>query len=186
MLSFGILFVTAAAAGGVLAYKLYLEGIAKQKANQIAIAEQRVDQATVAEFIRLRDRFSSAKTIINQHVGLSQFFDTLETLTLQGVKYSRLQIYVKDDRRADVVLTGTARTFNTLAAQSASFATDKRIKRAIFSGIGNDETANNIRFEMRAELDPALVIVNTPSQTATTDTVPTTSAPVPQATTTTP
>jgi hypothetical protein len=77
-------------------------------------------------------------------------------------------------------MTGTARSFNTLAAQSSAFATDKRIKRAIFSGI--TAKAGAVSFNLEAQLDPGLVVLATapaaivPSVPAATTT---TNAPTP-------
>lgn len=178
-LAYIILGLVTLAAAGVFAYQFYLEGVAKKKANDVAIAQQSIHQATVTEFIRLRDRFTTAKGILNQHIALSQFFNVLENLTLQGVTFKRLSITVHDDRATDITLGGTARSFNTLAAQSAAFASDKRIKRAIFSGITAADAAGGggINFEVRAELDPTLVVeqalVNSPLPQA-----PAPSAPV--------
>ncbi len=161
-LSYFILGLVLLTAPAVFGYQVYLEGLKKKKANDVAVAQQRIDQATVTEFIRLRDRFSAAKGVLDRHVALSQFFDVLENRTLQGVVFKRLTVAVRDDTATEITLAGTARTFNTLAAQSAAFAADTRIKRAIFSGITSDVAGGGITFEVRAELDPTLVVEQVP------------------------
>jgi hypothetical protein len=148
----------------VFGYQYFLDGVAKKKAEAVSAAQQRIDQATVTEFIRLRDRFTAAVSILNQHVVLSQFFDDLERLTLQGVRFSSLKISVTEDRKALIEMDGTARTFNALAAQSSAFASDKRIKRAIFSGINVKGTS--VEFTLNAELDPSLVVASAGSAAA--------------------
>jgi hypothetical protein len=144
----------------VFGYQVYLEGVAKKKANDVIVAQNAIDQATVTEFIRLRDRFVEAKSILNNHVALSQVFDSLEKLTLVGVRLGGFQITVSEDRAAMLEVSGSARTFNTLAAQSAEFATDKRYKRAIFSGIAGNPKDNSVSFSLSAELDPSLITVD--------------------------
>jgi hypothetical protein len=118
-----------------------------------------VDQATVTEFIRLRDRFTAGKGLLQEHITLSQFFDVLESRTIVGVRFSKLQITVTPERTAEVSLTGTARTFNTLASQAAAISAEKRIKRAIFSGIGVDAVTGLVRFDLKANLEPDLVVI---------------------------
>jgi hypothetical protein len=154
-LAYIIVTVALVGAAGVFGYQYYLEGLAKKKANDVVTAQRQIDQATVTQFIRLRDRFTAAQGILTSHVALSQYFDTLETLTLPGVTFTKLKVTVAEDRSATIDMSGTARTFNTLAAQSAAFATDKRIKRAIFSAITVKDNA--VSFDLAAELDPTLV-----------------------------
>lgn len=160
-LAYIILGLAVIGCGLVFGYQYYLDGVAKKKANDVLAAQNQIDQATVTEFIRLRDRFTAAKDILNRHVVLSQYFDVLENLTLQGVRFNSLKMDVLEDRRARIDMAGTARSFNTLAAQSQSFATDKRIKRAIFSGINVTSKDNSVGFDLTAELDPTLVVANT-------------------------
>ena len=79
-------------------------------------------------------------------------------------------------------MDGNAKSFNALAAQSNQFAADKRIKRAIFSGITLSKDGL-VSFTMSAELDSKLVVEN-PSSTAPSATMNTpvqTAQPAPQA-----
>ena len=55
-----------------------------------------------------------------------------------------------------VAMDGIARSFNALAAQSASIATEKRIKRAIFSDISVNDNGT-VGFSLTATLDPRLI-----------------------------
>lgn len=180
-LSYFILAIVVLGCFAVFGYKLYLEGVAKHKADQVIQAQNSIDQATVTQFIRLRDRFTAAKDVLNHQVALSRFFDVLETLTLQGVRFSGLKVSVVEDRTASVTMNGSAKSFNTLAAQSQAFASDKRIKRAIFSGINvGSGTTKGVTFELTAELDPLLVVISTGSTALV---APPVAAPI-QATTT--
>lgn len=154
-LSYLILGVAIVACFAVFGYRYYLQNVAKKKAEAVVAAQSQIDQATVTEFIRLRDRFTAANGILDKQVELSQFFRVLENLTLQTVRYDSLKVTVANDRVATVELTGTAQSFNALAAQSAAFSTEKRIKRAIFSGITVKD--NRVSFKLTADLDPALL-----------------------------
>jgi hypothetical protein len=142
---------------GVFSYGLFLRHEADAKAAQLQAEQAKVSQDTVQGFIRLKNRLGSAEDILNQHVMLSQFFDVLERTTLASVRFSSLGITLNPDHSADIKMTGLARDFNSLAAQSAAFATEPRIKQAIFSGINADKTG--VSFSVVAKLDPKLVVI---------------------------
>jgi len=146
---------------GVFAYAHFLRSEADQKAAELQTAEAGVDQSTVEGFLRLKDRLTSAQTILDQHIVLSQFFSVLENLTLTSVRFTSLTVTVEPDRSADIKMTGTAKDFNALAAQSAALAGEPRIKQAIFSGISADKTG--VAFSLDAKLDPSLIAFTAPA-----------------------
>src|SRR5690606_35233515 len=114
-----LLSLAVVGAAGVFLYERYLEGVAERKAVAVAQAQAQVNPDTVEDFIRTRDRFSSAKTILDNHVAVSQFFDLLEATTLQTVRFDDLSFTLAEDRTAEITMSGVARTFNALAAQSS-------------------------------------------------------------------
>jgi hypothetical protein len=151
-----LLGVGTLACAGVFGYELYLKGARDAKQEELAAAQRAVDIDTVEGFIRLRDRLAATESILNQHVELSEFFGVLESRTLQTVRFSNLQISVNGDRSAEVEMEGVARSFNALAAQSASIAAEKRIKRAIFSDITVNDNGT-VGFALSATLDPRII-----------------------------
>lgn len=155
-LATGALVVSVVLAIGVFAYSHFLASEGESKALELQQAQAGVSEETVEGFIRLRNRLTSSGMILNDHVMLSQFFDVLEMITLEGVRFSSLSVQVLDDRSAEIELTGTARTFNALAGQSAAFAAEKRIRQAIFSDITADNTGA-VSFSVTAVLNPDFV-----------------------------
>lgn len=151
-----IAIISVVLAGGAFAYELYLKNARDQKSAALTEAQKSVDLDTVEEFIRLKNRLSTVETLLNQHVGLSEFFDTLEARTLQTVRFSGLTVTVEDDRSAEITMEGVARSFNALAAQSSAIAAEKRIKRAIFSDITVNKNGT-VGFMLAATLDPRLI-----------------------------
>jgi hypothetical protein len=156
--------IVIAIAGGVFAYNKLLQHTLASKQEELAKAQASVNQDTVEEFVRLRDRLTNGNDLLNNHVELSQFFTALESLTLQNVGFSSLKLSVAGDHSAKIEMLGKARNFNALAAQSNAFAGEKRIKRAIFSGITLNKS-NQVEFKLTADIDPRLVTAN-PSATA--------------------
>lgn len=185
IIGYFILAVAVVAAGLVFGYQTYLKSVHASKAQKLATAEASIDQATVEDYVRLRDRFRGTRSLLDSHVVASSFFDTLEAITLQNVRYQSLHLTVAEDRTAEIVMQGTAKSFNALAAESSTFAGEKRIKRAIFSDI-TVEKNGTVSFSLHAELDPALLAYVAPAVEA--EVAPVNVAPqsVPAATTTVP
>lgn len=146
-----------ALAVGTFLYGRYLDSALASKQAQLAQAQSQVDQNSVQDFVRLRDRLTTAKTLLSTHVVLSQFFDRLEALTLQNVSYSNMTLTVAGDNTAQLQMTGTAKSFNALAAQSNAFASEKSIKRAIFSNI-TVTNGNQVSFQLTADIDSSLIL----------------------------
>jgi len=160
LIAFFLAGVALVASLGVFAYERYLTGARDTKAAELADAEQKISHDTVEEFIRLRNRLVSAETLMDEHVILSAFFSLLETLTIQRVRFESLALTVGDDRVAELKLTGVARNFNALAAESAALSAERTVKRAVFSNIkvGND---GFVGFSLSAILDSDVVVGGT-------------------------
>ncbi len=141
---------------GTFAYDRYLIKTLKTKEDLLAKAQANVDENSIEEFVRLRDRLSTGKDLLNNHVVLSQFFDELEKLTLKNVTFDSMKLTVAGDKSAKIDMKGTALNFNALASQSNAFASEKRIKRAIFSGITLNER-KQVTFTLTADIDPRLI-----------------------------
>jgi hypothetical protein len=149
--------VTLLGAGGIFGFEMYVNSLAIQKKTELEQREKSIDQATVTEFIRLRDRFDIAKNLLDHHIVLSQFFDVLEAITLQNVRFSTLRITADGATVPSIDMAGTAKNFNALAAQSSAFANEKRMKRAIFSDIDLDSKNGTVSFKLKANLETPLV-----------------------------
>ena len=158
VVSYFILGIWVVIAGLVFAYQFYLSRVAEQKSEELRTAQNNIDRATVSEFIRLRDRFTTAKDLLNKHHVPSHFFDELENITIQNVRFTSLKLTIKDTGMATVQMQGVARNFNALAAQSTAFAKDKNFKRAIFSGFTLDSKDNSVTFQVNADVDPSLMV----------------------------
>ncbi|MDB5265252.1 MAG: putative pilN [Parcubacteria group bacterium] len=151
--------ISLAAAAAAFAYQKYLENVRDGEVAQLDSLQRNIDRSSVEDFIRLRNRFIAGQTLLDNHVGLSQFFNVLESITLQNVRFETLKLEVNPDHSASLGMEGHAATFNALAAQSTSFAGDKRIKRAIFSDIGT-EKGGGVSFSLTADLSPEFVILS--------------------------
>lgn len=191
-----LLGVAVVGAGLTFGYKTYIESVRTSRKAALELAEKNISAAAVEDFIRLRNRIQASNTLLNKHVVASQFFDVLEGLTLQNVRFQSLILSIGNDRSAKIEMHGVARSFNALAAESAAFAAEKRIKRAIFSGITADKNGV-VSFSLKAELSSKLlttdglgVVTTAPAVNIATTTpalpAASTTAPVKKSATTTP
>lgn len=162
---FGVWIVSAIL---VFSYKWYLTKAAGQKTEQLRTAQNNIDQASVNDFIRMRDRFAVSKDTLDKHVTLSHFFDAIEGITIQNARFTNLKLTVQDNRVAKVEMTGTAKNFNALAAQSSAFTAEKNIKSAIFSGFVLDSKDGTVTFQINANIERPL-ISETSAQASLTD-----------------
>lgn len=142
-----------AGAGAVYAYEAYLTGVKESKAARLAEAQGSVNSGSVETFVRSRDRFLLSQELLEGHVATSGFLDILERITLENVRYGSLSLLRLADGSAEVSLEGTAKSFNALAAQSAAFSKELKIRRAIFSDIQLDQDGT-VSFTLSAEVDP--------------------------------
>ncbi|MGH7175118.1 MAG: hypothetical protein ACREGR_02030 [Minisyncoccia bacterium] len=156
LLSAFLLGLVILAALGIFLYGQYLASAQTSKDTAVASAQAQIDQNTIASFIQLQEQLLQGKTLLDQHIAYSGFFDALSSLSPSTVSYSSLTLSTNDDHSGTVAFSGTAATFNALAVLSASLATDSNIKSAIFSGIAVNQNGS-VGFSVSATLAPALV-----------------------------
>lgn len=144
------------AAAGIFGYEWYLKSDRERKQIALTQAQEAINLPTVEEFIRLKNRFATAQSLLDNHIFLSSFFEVLEERTLQTVTFDSLRISVSESRSAEIQMSGRAVSFNALAAQSALLATEKHIRRAIFSDITTDEQGL-VRFALTATVEPQVI-----------------------------
>lgn len=158
LFSYTILFITFALAIGVFFYGRILANIESSKAASVVAAEKSIDPATIEEFVRLRDRLDSGAKLLAGHTTFSGFFTLLEKLMPSTFRFTSLHLSLDDTRIAKVEGTGIAKSFNALAAASAAFASDGRIKDVIFSNITVNQKDSSVSFAFTAMLDQKLTL----------------------------
>lgn len=158
LFSYTVLFITFALAIGVFFYGRILSNIESSRAASVDAAEKSIDRATIEEFVRLRDRLDSGSKLLANHTVFSGFFALLEKLMPSSFRFTSLHMSLDDARVAKIEGTGAAKSFNALAAASAAFASDGRIKDVIFSNIVVSQKDSSVSFAITASLDPKLTI----------------------------
>jgi hypothetical protein len=173
--AYAVLGVVFALALGVFFYGRYLTSNKAAKDTALASAQAGIDPMTVKGFVRLRDRLNSSQSLLSGHPAFSNFFSTIEKLLPASVRFTTLHLTFGEGGIAKIEGAGIAKSFNALAAASNAFATDGRIKEAIFSNISVNRDSS-VSFALSAALDPKLV------EFSPTDTAGNVSAPAPAST----
>lgn len=155
LVAYGLLALVVVLALGVFVYGRVLAAQKDSKDAQLAKAEAAIDPATVESFVRLRDRLTSGQTLLNAHPSYASFFSALETMLPSTVRFTSLHLSMDQTGVVKLDGAGVAKSFNALAATSAAFAKDGRIKNAIFSNISVNRD-NSVLFSLTATLDSKL------------------------------
>ena len=150
----GVAFVLALI---VFFYGRILSATQSSKDAALAKVEAMIDPATVANFVRLRDRLNSGTALLGEHAAFSRFFTLLGTLLPSNVRFTSLHLSLDNTGKARLEGAGVAKSFNALAAVSTAFAGDGRVKDAIFSNIVVNTNDSSVSFALAATLDQELV-----------------------------
>lgn len=154
--SYAVLGVIFLLALGIFFYGRILAADKSSKDKALLAAEKAIDSKTIENFVRLRNRLTSSETLLNGHVAFSSFFSSLEKVLPATVRFTTLRLSLDSTGASKMEGAGVAKSFNALAAASAAFAADGRIKDAIFSNI-NINRDSSVSFALAATLDPKII-----------------------------
>ncbi len=138
----------------------------KQLVSQKSKIEISIDDAKNnigTDFIKdmklLDSRIGSIKSILENHIAVSTIFSTLEKSTLRSIQYKNFSYTLNSDpgsknKTVQVSLTGSAKSYATIALQSDAFTKNSFIKNPIFSGLSINEKTNIVEFKLVFSVDP--------------------------------
>lgn len=140
---------------GVFGYQKFLEGKIAKMEIDLAQAREALDPELIKEISRTNNRFVYAEEIINKHQTTSSFFNVLEKLTLQSLRFSSI-VYNTDVQGLLVTLKGEAKSYSVIALQSKIFSEDKNFVDPQFSDLDLNEQGNVV-FTFKSHLNPDVV-----------------------------
>ncbi len=159
LLSFvaGLLLVTALiSAIGVYLYKVSLDASIKSKVESINLAEKAFEPTVILSLKKLDIRLNAATELLNKHIALSDFFDSLGEATLPGVSFNDFE-FTFNESNSNVSMNGEARSYLAIAQQSDLFEKNKYIKNPIFSDFQLTDIGT-VTFSLTFTLDPELLL----------------------------
>ncbi len=153
-----IMLTVIVVAGGMWGWKLYLKNHNTKLKTELDTNLKQFEPALISELSRLDTRIEASKTLLNQHVALSSFFDFLSDVTLPSVRFSSFK-YAITGPKITVTMTGQAQSFGAVALQASEFLKPSNsavVKNPLFSDL-NLDTAGNVQFSFTGTLDPSKI-----------------------------
>jgi hypothetical protein len=138
------------------AYQKFLESQIVKMQSSMGQAKENVQPDLIHELSRANLRFVSAKQVINNHTVVSQFFNLLESLTLQTLRFSDFSYSIDQSGQINVMMTGEARSYSTVALQSDIFSKNPGLKDPQFSNLDLNSNGNVI-FTFKTKVNPVVV-----------------------------
>lgn len=156
-----ILFVASIASAGFVYFTEagLKRGVAGMRSDLDAAAAA-FESDFIADLQELDRRIASSKKILENHISISPIFESLQTLTLKSVQFTKFEYKITGSGASasiDVKMSGKTDEYESLALQSDSLTKNKYFKDPIFSNLNIDEKGN-VLFELTFKVDPNLVL----------------------------
>lgn len=147
---------------GVFFYKQYSENQLGVNKQQLANSRSSFQQGDIESIRELDRRLRTAEELLDSHVAVSKIFDALEERTLSAVQLDGLRYERFESGNIQILTTGSAPRFNTVALQEFQFGDEALFDAVTFSDInvvsGGDGEDDRIVFSVSALLNGNLVL----------------------------
>ncbi|MDO8569653.1 MAG: hypothetical protein Q7R89_02690 [bacterium] len=140
---------------GMFGYKFYLKYSIEQMTTDLENARATLQSDIINELTRLDNRIISSQELIAQHQILSPLFGFLESSTPRTVRFSDFH-YTKTPEGLELLVTGEARGYATLALQADIFNKSQYFKDDVFSDLKLN-AKGDVNFSFKAIIDPNLL-----------------------------
>lgn len=167
-----IFFATIAAAGGVYLYRTSLASQVADLSTSLDRARSAFEPSLVETLQTLDKRLTASKEVLANHVTISPIFASLEELTLKSVRFTKFTYAIPEDTKLlTVTMTGSARSYTSIALQSDMFGRNKYFQDVVFSNLQLD-SAGNVGFDLEFTVDQSYVNYKTATGSAASITNP--------------
>ena len=186
---FGVLvFLGALAiAAGLYFYRAILSRDIESLSSSITRAEEIISPALVVRLSEFDKRAGTVKTLLDNHIVLTPVFDLLSALAIGSVRFSKFEYALGREGDAKMTLSGEAKSYSALAAESDILGKSEHIKEPIFSNFELNPQGN-VTFDFSAKIRKGLQLYRNTlaSEVAPVPASAEASQTAPSATTTTP
>ena len=151
-----LLFITALISSvGVYIYRARVEALVREKSESIRRAEKAFEPNVILELKKLDIRLKSGSELLDNHVALSDFFQSLGESTLPQVAFNDFSF--DGTKGTEVQMTGEATGYLPIAQQSDLFEKNQYIQNPIFSDFALNKETGNVNFSLVFTLNPDLI-----------------------------
>lgn len=151
-----VLVASVLISGGMFLFKTYTVSSIQSKRDSLEKQRAAFEPATIEELARLDRRLLAAEKLLKSHVALSILFTDLEARTGTNLRFKTFKYEPAGSGRTAIQMSGTAKSFNSVALQSEAFGKSVILKDPIFSNLNLDQSGNVV-FDFTAFIDPARV-----------------------------
>ncbi len=150
-----IFIIALVSAGGAFLYDRFLGISLAHKKEDLEKVKSAFEPELIRKLSRLDSKLHTSQTLLNSHIALSSFFELLENMTLESIRFKTFS-YIAGDTDIRISMQGEALSYAAIALQSDEFAKQRFIREPVFSGLDLDDKGNVI-FTVTAFVDPALL-----------------------------
>lgn len=151
-----LLFVTAVVSTiGVYLYKARLAAVVNSRIDSINRAEKAFEPSVILDLKKLDIRLRAGTELLNQHIAVSDFLESLAESTLPEVSFNEFSFNYTEGG-SEVSMSGEARGYLQIAQQSDIFEDNDYIQNHIFSDFSSSETGR-VSFSLQFTLNPELL-----------------------------
>ena len=155
LLSF-LLFVTAIVSTiGVYIYKVRLAVVINSHVDSINRAEKAFEPSAILDLKKLDIRLQAGTDLLNNHIAISDFLDSLSESTLPGISFLSFS-FSDSGEESSVSMSGEARGYIQIAQQSDIFEDNQYIQNHIFSNFSLTDS-ERVTFSLEFHLNRKLL-----------------------------
>lgn len=147
---------TIAGAVGVFAFKGLLANQIVEKRAMLEKAQGAFEPDFIKKMVRLNDRITHARELLDNHVAVSPLFEVIENSTLRTVRFKDFKYFLEDAQSVKLTMRGEARNFASIVLQSDQFGKNKYLRDQLFADFNLDQVGN-VGFTFTAGVDRSLV-----------------------------
>lgn len=120
---------------GVFFYKQYSENQLEVRKRELASSRSSYQQGDIESIRELDRRLRTATNLLDKHVAVSKIFDALERRTQSSVQLGGLEYTQFESGNIQILTSGAAPRFNTVALQEFQFSDEPLFDTVTFSDI---------------------------------------------------
>jgi len=156
IISLFIFFAVSLGSGGLYFYKGILEKSKIKMENDLNLAKNRFEPATISRLKNSDQRLSAATEVLSNHIAISPIFQILESLTMKNIRYTKFSYALNNENNVEIKMNGQAIGYRSVALQADLFSKNKNLIDPIFSNLALDNKGN-VLFDLTFSVDPTFV-----------------------------
>ncbi|MEK7572616.1 MAG: hypothetical protein AAB493_02040 [Patescibacteria group bacterium] len=156
IISLFIFFAVSLGSGGLYFYKGVLEKSKIKMENDLSLAKNRFEPATINRLKNSDERLNAAAEVLSNHIAISPIFQILESLTMKNVRYTKFSYALNNENNVEVKMSGQTIGYRSVALQADLFSKNKNLIDPIFSNLTLDNKGN-VLFDLTFSVDPTFV-----------------------------